>query len=168
PRPTDRRPPGATTTAPRGSARAPPGGPATTSWRRRAARRPWRRWRWRPRVGRFGAAAGSARWPGSSRTAGQAPGGRARASRCARSAPQQVEVVGLDGPAHAEDHDDDGEADRDFGHRDGDGEQREDQPGQVVAKAREGYEVDVHGVEHQLDAEQDADGVLAREHAEEP
>src|SRR5881628_3460587 len=69
--------------------------------------------------------------------------------------------------AHAEDHDDDGEADRDFGHRDRDGEQREDEPGQVGAEAREGDEVDVHRVEHQLDAEQDADSVPARQHAEE-
>ena len=40
-------------------------------------------------------------------------------------------------------------------------------PGGVAAEPREGDQVDVDGVQHQLDAEQDADGVAARHHAEE-
>ena len=44
---------------------------------------------------------------------------------------------------------------------------REDHPGDVAVEAGERHQVDVDGVQHQLDAEQDADGVAAREHAEE-
>ena len=44
-------------------------------------------------------------------------------------------MVGLDGPPDAEDHDDDGQPDRDLGHGDGDREEREDQPGHVAVEA---------------------------------
>src|SRR5262245_742992 len=81
-------------------------------------------------------------------------------------ATEQVEAVRLDGPANAEDRDDDGQPDGDLGDRDGDREEREDQTGDVTAEARERDQVDVDRVEHQLDAEQDADRVPARQHAE--
>src|SRR2546422_4293740 len=44
---------------------------------------------------------------------------------------------------------------------------REDQPEQVAVESGEGDEVDVHGVEHQLDPEQDPDRVAPRERSEE-
>src|SRR5947207_3266825 len=84
------------------------------------------------------------------------------------SAFEQVQVVGVHGPPHPEDRDDDGQSHADFGHRDRDDEQREDQPGQVGLEARERHEVDVDRVQHQLDAEQDADGIPPRQHTEEP
>ena len=40
-------------------------------------------------------------------------------------------------------------------------------PDDVAVEAREGDQVDVDGVQHQLDAEQDADGVAPRDDAEE-
>src|SRR5262249_42113432 len=82
-------------------------------------------------------------------------------------ATEEIEAVRRDGPANAEDRDDDGEPDGDLGDRDGDREEREDQPCHVAAEARECDQIDVDGVEHQLDAEQDADRVPARQHAEE-
>src|SRR5215475_14008595 len=82
-------------------------------------------------------------------------------------ATEQVETVCLDGPANAEDRDHDGQPDGDLGDRDGDREEREDQPRHVAAEARERDQIDVDGIEHQLDAEQDADRVPARQHAEE-
>src|SRR5262245_27623258 len=81
-------------------------------------------------------------------------------------ATEQVETVRLDGPANAEDRDDDGQPDGDLGDRDGDREEREDQPDDVAAEARERNLVDVDGVEYELDAEQDADRVPARQDAE--
>ena len=59
-------------------------------------------------------------------------------------------------------------ADGDLGHGDGDDEQREDDAAQVTGEAREGHQVDVDRVQHQLDAEQDADRVAPGHHAEEP
>src|SRR5437867_155514 len=50
---------------------------------------------------------------------------------------------------------------------DRDREEREDQPPEVAVEAGEGHQVDVHGVEHQLDPEQDPDRVAPREDAEE-
>src|SRR5881628_366315 len=49
-------------------------------------------------------------------------------------ATEQVEAVRLDGPANAEDRDDDRQPDRDLGDRDGDGEEREDEPRHVPLK----------------------------------
>src|SRR5215510_1566457 len=72
-------------------------------------------------------------------------------------ATEQIEAVRLDGPANAEDRDDDGQPDGDLGDRDRDREEREDQPCHVPAEARERDQIDVDGIEHQLDAEQDAD-----------
>src|SRR5438093_1555241 len=82
--------------------------------------------------------------------------------------PQQVEAVRLDRPPHAEDHDDDCESHGDLGDGDGDREQGEDQPQQVAVKAREGNQVDVDGIQHQLDPEQDTDRVAAGQDPEEP
>src|SRR5262245_32065917 len=82
-------------------------------------------------------------------------------------ATEQIEAVRLDGPANAEDRDDDGQPDGDLGDRDGNREEREDEPRHVAAEAREGDQIDVDGVEHQLDAEEDADRVPARQDAEE-
>ena len=70
------------------------------------------------------------------------------------------------GAADAEQQDDDGEAERGFSHRDADREDGEHHPCRLPAVAREGDEVDVDRVHHQLDAEQDANRVAARRHAE--
>src|SRR5688572_504268 len=79
---------------------------------------------------------------------------------------QKVEMIGVDRPPYPEDHDHDGQPEADLGHGDGDGEEREDQAHHVAVEAREGYEVDVDGVQHQLDAEQDAHGVAPAQDAE--
>src|SRR3989442_11237398 len=76
-------------------------------------------------------------------------------------APEQVEAVCLDRPPHSEDPDGDRQPAGNLGHRDGDREEREDQPRQVPVEASERDQVDVDGVEHQLDPEQDADRVAA-------
>src|SRR2546427_6415634 len=83
------------------------------------------------------------------------------------SAPEQVEAVGLHPPPHTEDHDDDRPPHRDLGDRDRDREEREDQPEEVAVESGEGDQIDVHGVEHQLDPEQDPDRAAPREDAEE-
>src|SRR5207247_1296541 len=95
-----------------------------------------------------------------------APNGSARTSSA--SATEQVEPIGVDGAAHAEDHDDDGEPHGDLGHGDRDREEGEEQPDRIGVQAGEGDEVDVHGVEHELDAEEDPDRVAPREDPEEP
>src|SRR5882672_3509654 len=82
-------------------------------------------------------------------------------------APEQVEAVRLDRPPDPEDRDDDRQPDGDLGDRDGDREEREDQPRQVAVESRERDEIDVDRVEHQLDAEQDADRVPACQDSEE-
>src|SRR5436309_505076 len=83
------------------------------------------------------------------------------------SAPEQVEAVGLHRPPHTEDHDDDRQPQRDLGDRDRDREEREDQPEEVAVESGEGDQIDVHGVEHQFDPEQDPDRVAPREDAKE-
>src|SRR5712692_3714955 len=80
---------------------------------------------------------------------------------------EQVQVIGHHGAAEPEDQDDNGEAERDLRHRDGDGEHGEDHPDHVRVVAREGDQVDVDGIDHELDAEQDANGIPARDDAEE-
>src|SRR5882762_8806238 len=82
-----------------------------------------------------------------------------RASRAgsimrAGSSLEEVQVIGHHGAPDAEDQDGDGEAEGDLGHRDADGEEREDHPHHVRVEAREGDQVDVDGIEHQLDAEE--------------
>src|SRR5438309_53138 len=83
------------------------------------------------------------------------------------SAPEQVEAVGLHRPPHTEDHDDDRQPQRDLGDRDRDREEREDQPEEVAVESGEGDQIDVHGVEHQFDTEQDPDRVAPREDVKE-
>src|SRR5258707_2179063 len=85
-----------------------------------------------------------------------------------RLAPEEVQVVRHRGAADPVDEDDQGQAQRHLRHRDADGEHGEDHPGDVAQEAGEGHQVDVDRVEHQLDAEQDADGVSPGEHAEQP
>src|SRR5262249_43114284 len=57
--------------------------------------------------------------------------------------------------------DQDGEADRRFGGRDREHEQREDLADEVVQEARERHQIDVDGEQDQLDRHQDDDDVLA-------
>src|SRR4051794_5853573 len=78
---------------------------------------------------------------------------------------QLVDLVQGDAGAVAEDQHDYGEADADFGGSDGDDEQGEDLPGDVVPVGTEGDEVEVDGVEHQLDGCQDEHGVASGQHA---
>src|SRR5262249_60120569 len=136
----------ASTIRPRGQpARAAGNESASARTDTRPARRPARR-RGATTASRTNATNGSARTASGSPTLG-----------AIELATEQVEAVRLDGPTNAEDRDDDGQPDGDLGDRDGDREEREDQPGDVAAEARERNQVDVDGVEHQLDAEQDAD-----------
>src|SRR5437763_1119172 len=101
--------------------------------------------------------------PGASRR----PSSGSPTSRVTALSPEQVEAVRLDRPPHAEDCDHDREPHGDFRDGDGDREQREDQPGEVAVEARERDQVDVDGVQHQLDPEQDADRVAAGQDPEE-
>ncbi len=92
-----------------------------------------------------------------------------RSSGCMRSRLplHQVDVFGRHGRAASVDGDDQSQADGRF--RGGDGE---DDDGERLAGdqrrrhvAPEGHQVDVDGVQHQLDAHQNGDGVAAAEHA---
>src|SRR5216684_5529052 len=81
-----------------------------------------------------------------------------------RSAPlalHRADVFDLDGAAIAEIHHQDGEPDRRLGRGDGQHEHGEDLAHDVALEDREGHEVDVDGEQHQLDAHQDDDDVLA-------
>src|SRR5262249_36815060 len=82
-------------------------------------------------------------------------------------APQEVEAVRLHRAPPAEDRNDDREPYRDVGARDRARATGEDQPPQVAVEAREGDQIDVDSVQHQLDPEQDADRVAAGQDAEE-
>src|SRR5205823_14200355 len=77
----------------------------------------------------------------------------------------QVELVGVDAGLVAEDEQDDGQAhaDLDGGHEDH--EQGEDLAHHRVAEGAEGDQVDVDGVEHQLDRHQHQHRVAAGEDA---
>src|SRR2546421_12351644 len=81
---------------------------------------------------------------------------------------EEIETVGVDRAPHPEDDDDDGETDRDFGDGDRDREDGEQQADGIAVQPREGDEVDGDRVQHQLDPEEDPDGVAPREHAEQP
>src|SRR4030088_986024 len=79
----------------------------------------------------------------------------------------QIELVYLYGAALAVDGDDDGQSDGRFSGSLGDDEDGEHLAGELLfggQVARKGNHQQVHAVEHQLDAEQDADGVAARQH----
>src|SRR5713226_7861011 len=84
-----------------------------------------------------------------------------------RSSSQDVQMIGHHRAPDAEDQDDQGQAQRYLGHGDRNRENGEDHPGRVAAEAGEGDQVDVDGIEHELDAQQDADGIAPGDHAEE-
>src|SRR5581483_3254574 len=77
----------------------------------------------------------------------------------------EVDLVKVDADPVAVDEQDDRQADADLGGRDGDDEQGEDLAGGVAQAGGEGHQVDVHGVEHQLDAHEDQDAVAPGQHA---
>src|SRR5215210_5360352 len=84
---------------------------------------------------------------------------------------QQVDVLDLDGVAQAVDRDHDRQPDGRLGGGDGHDEDREHLAGQLlrgvdVAGERDHHDVD--RVQHQLDREQDADGIAPRERAVHP
>src|SRR5688572_15634924 len=81
------------------------------------------------------------------------------------SALHEVDLVEVDADPVAVDEQDDRQSDAHLGGGDGNHEEGEDLPGGVVELGGEGDEVDVHGVEHQLDAHQHEDAVAPRQHA---
>src|SRR5208337_1170069 len=90
----------------------------------------------------------------------------------ARHAVIPVHVGGMPAPVTEQDHAD---ADGHLGRRHGDHEQSEDDPGQgagpgrrIAVVAPERHEVDVGGVEHDLDGHQHGNGVAPDEHAHQP
>src|SRR5690606_7805304 len=83
-----------------------------------------------------------------------------------RSSPEQVDLVYVDGDLVAEDGDDDGEADGGLGGGYAHHEEHQDMPGDVAEGLAERHQREVHRVQHQLDGEEDHDGVPAQQHAE--
>ena len=82
---------------------------------------------------------------------------------------QGADVVDVDGLQVAEQHHQDGEADRRFGGCHRQDEEHEHLAVQVAAELREGDEVGVHRQQHQFDRHQQHDDVLAVEKdAEDP
>src|ERR1051325_10443883 len=83
---------------------------------------------------------------------------------------EQINLVNEDRLAVAVERDDEAEADGGFGRRDHDYEDREDLPrdrvhaARLLQVAREGYEVQVRGVQNQLDGHEDDDDVPPRQH----
>src|SRR5262245_33512365 len=69
----------------------------------------------------------------------------------AASALHEIDVFDRDGAAVAEIDDEDGKADRRLGGGDGQDEEREDLPHQIVKEGREGDEIDVDREQHELD-----------------
>src|SRR5213592_3976361 len=72
---------------------------------------------------------------------------------------QEVDLVDVDGLPVSVDQDHDGEADADLCGSDRDHEQRKHLPGELVEIGREGHQVHVHRVQHQLDRHEHEDGV---------
>src|SRR4029079_7237428 len=81
----------------------------------------------------------------------------------ARLAFQEIDFGDIDGAAVAEIDDDDGEAYCRFGGGDGQHDEGEDLADEIMVKRRKGDEIEVHRKQHQLDAHQDDDDVLAIE-----
>src|SRR6266536_1065693 len=81
------------------------------------------------------------------------------------SALQLVHAVEVGAVQVPVDEQHDGEADAHLGGSDGDHEEREHLAGDVTGEGGERDQVDVDGVEHELDREQHEDAVAAREHA---
>ena len=75
-------------------------------------------------------------------------------------------MIGHDSTADPEQQDDDGQSHRGFGDGDADREDGKDHPDLAAAESGERDQIDVDRVEHQLDAEQDADRVASRHDTE--
>src|SRR2546426_4129874 len=88
-------------------------------------------------------------------SAGSSGINQAFSANIARSALHEVDLVEVDADPVAVDEQDDGQADADLGGGDGDHEQGEDLAGGGVEAGGGRHQVDVHGVEHQLDAHED-------------
>src|SRR5579884_132619 len=86
-----------------------------------------------------------------------------RSSTCARSALQEIDVVGRRALAAAEDRNDDRQSDRDLRGCDDQREEDEDLSADVVEHPREGHERQVGGVQHQLDAHEHHEDVAAQQ-----
>src|SRR5687767_2880485 len=84
------------------------------------------------------------------------------------SALHQVDLVEIDADPVAVDEQDDGETHADLGGGDGDHEQGEDLSGGVVQPGGERHQVDVHGVQHELDAHEHHDAVAPSQHSVDP
>src|SRR6202007_1445153 len=78
----------------------------------------------------------------------------------------EIHFVGEDGFAITEEGNDDAEADGSFRSGVGDDKEGEDLSGYVVEVPREGDQVNVNGVEDQLDGHQDDDHVTPRDDAD--
>src|SRR5687767_2757362 len=79
---------------------------------------------------------------------------------------QRVQLVDLNGHPLAEERDDDGEADGDFGGGDSQDEEDENVSVHRAVETRERDEPQGRRDEHQLEAHEDDEGVTANEHAE--
>src|SRR2546425_362415 len=80
----------------------------------------------------------------------------------------QVQLFGGDGGLAAVERDDDRQSHGDFRRRDREREEDENLARDVVQVVREGHEVDVRGVQHQLDGQEDHDDVSPDQHADDP
>jgi hypothetical protein len=78
-----------------------------------------------------------------------------------RSTLHHVDVFDRDGPAVAEEDNENGKADGCFGSGHGQNEERENLSGQIVQVERERHEVEVHREQNQFHRHQDDDDVLA-------
>src|SRR6476660_7504472 len=76
---------------------------------------------------------------------------------------QQVDLVGLHRFFVAEQRDEDAQPDGGLGYRVGNDEDHEDLPAHVLQMLRESDQVDVDGVQDQLDRHQDNDDVASRQ-----
>src|SRR5688572_27254614 len=79
---------------------------------------------------------------------------------------QRGKGIGVERLAVTEQRDDQGKADSGFSRGHGHDEEGDDLPVQVTGETAEGDEGQVHGVQHDLDRQQDRDQVLAQEHAD--
>src|SRR5262245_47194698 len=84
------------------------------------------------------------------------------------SAFEEIQMVRHYRATDAEEKNDDGKAQRSLSHGDADREHREHHAGDIGAETRKRHQIDVDGIQHQLDAEKNAYGVAARHDAEQP
>src|SRR3989442_6898396 len=80
----------------------------------------------------------------------------------------QVQFFGGDGVLAAVERDDDGQPHGNLRRRDREREEDEDLSRDFVQVVREGHEVDVRGVQHQLDGQENHDDVPPDQHADDP